>query len=219
MVAKAIAERKNLKIFPRVMGSCPPVNETKSFLPEERGENCETFNRLVRDELRQGIEAGDVAAVVMGGRWQAYLRYMSPTALADRMRERIGWITSQGVPVVLLAPVPNMTLDPVNCLARNSVEHCSVAKKADEKSRTASMQAIRLATKGNEAVSTWDPGPYMCDAERCYVSADDVVFYGDKIHLSLMGSLYLAPHFAPTLLNALERRVADRATSDKWRLN
>ncbi len=218
MIEKAAATYQ-LAVLPRTMGGCPPLLDAQIVRSGRTREECAQFNSAVLDEIGKAARTGELAGVVLSGRWSNYLGQpelagdapddlvarlgqkpfasAAPQALSHGLKTTIAALTQRGVRVLVIAPVPEQQFDIPYCLARKSVEFCSVARDTANSHRTVALhivtEAVQTAAPG---VRLWDPEPALCTDGHCWSERDGIVIYRDNDHLSPSGSRWLAPHFA-----------------------
>lgn len=107
-------------------------------------------------------------------------------------------LASQGLRLVLLAPVPEMPLSVPECVVRRGAAACNVSRAEAERQRAPVMAILQqLAHRYPATVRVWDPLPRFCDATTCYASTADGVRYKDQNHLTATMARSLQPDFAP----------------------
>lgn len=114
-----------------------------------------------------------------------------------------------GIPVVIIAAVPEMP----EFIDQRSLFSQAFGSRPYEVPRKQSMQDRRPALDAEEAVAArhpgtfiFDPIPIMCPTETCFSAVDGVLRYQDETHLTVDGSVLLAPGIQGILGKALTAR-------------
>ncbi len=114
-----------------------------------------------------------------------------------------------GIPVVIIAAVPEMP----EFTDQRSLFSQAFGSRPYEVPRKQSIQDRRPALDAEEAVATrhpgtliFDPIPVMCPTETCFSAVDGVLRYQDETHLTVDGSVLLAPGIQGILGKALTTR-------------
>jgi peptidoglycan/LPS O-acetylase OafA/YrhL len=114
-----------------------------------------------------------------------------------------------GIPVVIIAAVPEMP----EFTDQRSLFSQAFGSRPYEVPRKQSSQDRRPALDAEEAVATrhpgtliFDPIPVMCPTETCFSAVDGVLRYQDETHLTVDGSVLLAPGIQGILGKALTTR-------------
>jgi SGNH domain (fused to AT3 domains) len=116
-------------------------------------------------------------------------------AIADGLRSMLQGLIAKRIKVPLVAPMPEQRFRVPACLARRSIEFCSVARSVAEDHRTLALEAVRKATDGLTGVDLWDPLPALCDEKICLAERAGVVMFRDGDHLTYAGSRWLGFRF------------------------
>ena len=111
-----------------------------------------------------------------------------------------------GIPVVIIAAVPEMP----EFTDQRSLFSQAFGSRPYEVPRKQSIQDRRPALDAEESVATrhpgtliFDPIPAMCPTETCFSAVDGVLRYQDETHLTVDGSVLLAPGIQGILGKAL----------------
>ena len=199
-------------VLPRWKSGCPPLLGISPAAASRPDEDCAAFNDAVLAEIDELRRAGRLAGVVLGARWSMYLDQPSlmgeagkalwqdgqlvrgevaASALVDGLRSTLQALATRGVRVLIIAPVPEQRFEIPACLARRSLEECSVSHELAERRRDPALLALRSAVEGFGQAELWDPGPALCDERHCLAERDGIVIYMDDEHLSYTGSRWL----------------------------
>ena len=111
-----------------------------------------------------------------------------------------------GIPVVIIAAVPEMP----EFTDQRSLFSQAFGSRAYEVPRRQSVQDRAPALDAEEAVAArhpgtfvFDPIPALCSSDVCASAVDGVLRYQDETHLTVDGSLLLAPGVQEILRKAL----------------
>lgn len=202
----------------RSHSACPPL---LGAVPIRRGQTlgyCGDFNDAVVRELADTGGKAPVG-VILSARWTAYvgrvrnpadnffeLRSKGPAGagtplaiLGKGLAATLQQLSAQGHKVLVVAPTPEMRYQAPECLARRSLEFCSVSRREIEQARAEIVAALRQAIQPFANVRLWDPIDGLCDALVCRPKAGDEVLYLDDDHLTARGAARLGPHMRDAL--------------------
>jgi hypothetical protein len=198
MITTVMSMRPHSTLRIRTMSACPP---TLGFSPEIAGvgnsEGCQAFNDEVLREVTR-LHARGLRAVVLAGHWPHYLEVEAAREPAEAGLVRLlAALDGLGVKVLLVAPGPMLPHDVPACLARRSPAECSGSRRASEADRRQSLQMVTIAAARFPNVRVYDPLPPLCPHELCPAMVAGDVVYTDAHHLSMKGSLLLAPSAVP----------------------
>ena len=111
-----------------------------------------------------------------------------------------------GIPVVIIAAVPEMP----DFTDQRSLFSQAFGSRPYEAPRKQSIEDRRPALDAEEAVAArhpgtfiFDPIPIICPTETCFSAVDGVLRYQDETHLTVDGSVLLAPGIQGILGKAL----------------
>ncbi len=160
-----------------------------------------------------------LAAVVLAARWTVYLDRAS-LALGDAQARRslrniadpqadqaplavltagleatLRSLRELGVPVIIVAPIPELTYAAPLCLARRDSAFCAIPRAANDRHRAPVLAAFDGIVSGRPGVRLFDPIDGLCDAERCPAEKDGIVLYSDDDHLTASAARGLAQRF------------------------
>src|SRR5262245_9846317 len=199
-------------LLARLQGLCPPILDVVPRAQKRPFTGCALFNQDVLAEAKQLHSRGDLAAVVLSAHWTLYLgrrpgvplwangRWLrneaAANALAVGLRSTLEHLVSMGIRVLVVGPTVDQPFRVPACLARRSIEYCSVPRRVAEDNRTPAFDAIHKATHGLVGVHVWDPLPALCDDKLCADKRAGIVMYRDKDHLTYIGSRWLGAYFA-----------------------
>jgi peptidoglycan/LPS O-acetylase OafA/YrhL len=201
----------------RGMGGCPPVLDAVTFSGSRPSDECKRLNAEVLAEIDSTSRRGELAAVVLAGRWTAYLgrpepsgklaglmlalpgqppsAEEAPTALSRGLGATVAALTQRGIEVLVVATVPEHRYAVPKCLARKSVERCSIGRKEAERHRSLALAELKAVVGDAPGARLWDPFAALCGEEHCLAERDGIILYRDDDHLTYSGSRWLAPHF------------------------
>jgi hypothetical protein len=117
---------------------------------------------------------------------------------AGGLRAEISQLTGVGVPVLIVHPVPVIRIGGGGCAAILTLldRGCrgAVARSRVDSELRPTLSAERSAVKGLHA-RVLDLEPELCTAATCSSTQRGIPMYLDQYHLSVVGSIRLAPAF------------------------
>jgi peptidoglycan/LPS O-acetylase OafA/YrhL len=201
----------------RSFSRCPPM--LRAVLRDARAEaDCRAFNAAVLAEAdalsRQGLEG-----VVLAGRWLRVfgapelheMRSLDPAhsppplrmpELAAGLSQTVAALTHLGLRILIVAPIPEMPSDIPVCLARESLETCSVSREVIDAQRSEVMRLLEDIRRRHPGVQVLDFIEQLCDATTCLAERDGAIFYRDDHHLSASTSRSLLASADASLMAA-----------------
>jgi hypothetical protein len=205
---------KRLALLPRSMDSCPPLIDVVVSVRNRPRETCTRFNRAVLAEIDQLRQEDRLAGVVLIARWSSYVgtplsgekhpflwRDGRPlkgeeaaTVLSSGLQSTLRTLTKMGIKVLVVAPMPEQRFDVPTCLARRSIEFCSVTRGLAQDRRKLALQALQRSMDGSIGSYMWDPLPTLCDQRFCLVEREGIVMYLDDDHLTYSGARWLGSY-------------------------
>ena len=162
---------------------------------------------------RQETDPGAMAAIALADDWPALAEapsgvavgtapfdHASSVAVESRgLRRTLEALTSLGLRVLVVAPVPELYFHARQCLYLRSPAQCVVPRERVVARRTAALAAIRGAAAGFPQVRVWDPIDEFCDENACYSQREGVVQYSDHNHVAAPKARGLEPTLRPHL--------------------
>jgi peptidoglycan/LPS O-acetylase OafA/YrhL len=200
----------------RSFSRCPPIKDYQ--LRDARAEaDCHAFNAAVLDEVR-ALRQGGLEGVVLAGRWLRVfgapelhemqdMKSGVPAAplqmpeLAENLSQTVAELTRMGLQVLIVAPIPEMPSDIPVCLARESLEHCSVPRAVIDAQRSEVMQLLESIRDRHPGIQIVDFIDQLCDATTCFAERDGAIYYRDEHHLTASASRGLLPAARAPLLD------------------
>lgn len=217
MVHAAVAPL-GLDLLSRDKGGCPPVSNVVVYSGADLLEACTTFNDGALSDIKRLSERGELVGVVLSARWPLYLnerkpsgipssllialpeqppsQNVAPDSLRVGLESTIKALVARGLKIVVIAPAPEQRFDIPKCLARRSLDACSISRSQGELYRHTAMTAIGAAIDHSKSVRLWDPFVALCDSVRCPAEQHGVPLYHDDGHLTFTASLDLAKGFS-----------------------
>jgi peptidoglycan/LPS O-acetylase OafA/YrhL len=168
-----------------------------SLFFEAQPEGCsEKYARIWRK-----LDALESVDTVLLSTYTPYLKAENPH-YERSVRELAQRLTSSGVHLVLMLDVPEVGINPRDCVIRplqfwralGDVD-CSVDRKIYDQRVKDYRRTIASALQGVPGVAIFDPAPVLCDVSRCNIRAGGALLYRDSNHLNDAGSRYLSEHF------------------------
>ena len=195
--------------------SCPPL---LGVVPFDRGAadlDCQRFNEAVIRELESLAGVG-LRGVVLAGRWAAYVGLPQPNphdhptaslsygstpldtpgsleALEVGLSRAVARLRAAGLHVVVIDEIPELYFRSPSCLARHSLEECSIARTSVDQRNTPITVSLTAAVRGMTEVRLINPIQELCDRRLCYPVRDGVLMYIDSHHLTSTGARSLLP--------------------------
>jgi peptidoglycan/LPS O-acetylase OafA/YrhL len=119
----------------------------------------------------------------------------SVTAWIDALEGVVQPLREAGIPVLLVEPVPEASYDmPPTGMLHLGRARSTLAEALE--ARQVPLAADQQIVQRNPGVSLFDPVPLLCDDRVCPDVVDGDFLYADPRHLSVAGSLRLAPDLA-----------------------
>ena len=109
-------------------------------------------------------------------------------------------IKARGITPIIVGPVPNPGVDPLQCLSRpylrsvdKAIENCHGFTQEQSRARNAPVIAVLKRVSQDEGALFFDPMPIFCKpgAPTCHRVVNDRLIYRDDDHLSLYGGRLL----------------------------
>ncbi len=117
------------------------------------------------------------------------------------MIETLIAVKAQGIKPIIVGPVPNPGVDPIQCLSKpflrtveKSMQHCHGFSQQESLDRNAEVSELLKRIAKDEGAIYIDPTPLYCKKEEptCRLIMNGKVLYKDDDHLSLFGARILA---------------------------
>lgn len=217
-MVEASASVHGIGVTHRSNSGCPPVLGVQPADDASKQAICKTFNEAVLREI-EGLRGQGLVGVVIAGRWTLWqgkpsistldsqrMRRLVPTdahpasaieALEAGVRLTVDTLTSLGLKVIVLGPMPEQRYRVPWCVARRSAQACAVPRDEQIAYRADAMKVLASATDGNGLARIADPFVQLCDSDICPVQVQGMVLYRDDDHLSSAGAMRLMPWFGP----------------------
>jgi len=191
-------------ILQRSFSSCRPVNAASLTV---QSKDCLKFNEDVAKEIvelkKQGLEG-----VILSTMWASMFKDRNPypppavAAMTDEQRYEeivnaidalVTKLEAENLRVLLVAPTYLLPAPTPQCLARHTIEECSVTRQHVEDYRKVSLAALQRiqAAHHSEHVRLWDPVQTLCDDQICLAKRGSVPMFTDDLHLSASGARLL----------------------------
>jgi peptidoglycan/LPS O-acetylase OafA/YrhL len=192
-------------ILARSFVRCPPVPDYPTR-DERRRRACNAFNAAVLAEIRALTDSG-LRGVVLSGRWLRVFRaprlaeiesskgepVLRAPDVAGSLAATVAELSTLGLNVLIIAPMPEMRYDVPSCLARRDADRCEVDRAMVERQRHAVMTLLHAIAAGRPNVRIFDPLGALCDADSCFVERDGSPLFVDDDHLTATASRSLLP--------------------------
>jgi hypothetical protein len=102
-------------------------------------------------------------------------------------------LAAAGVPVVFMAPLPEMRLPVFSCYYRRQRAACRVPRAEEQAYRARVMAGLRAVEAAHPTFRIWDPFEAVCPQAACAHFAGDTLLFSDDNHLSAEMAALLAP--------------------------
>lgn len=216
------------------MGGCPPLLDFRSSLnKDDTGRQiCSDFARDAHAAiLSKQKKRGTI--VVLAARWELYQGEL-PISVADKassrralaevnthteqanfarsLQETVSDLSTRGVELILVAPIPEQRVAVPACGARfGSSPRCLTTRSEVEQFRRSTLQLLHSIALQNPAVQIIDPIDSFCGDVLCGIGPADALWYVDDDHLSANGAALLQPALRAAIAEAQRRIVASAA--------
>lgn len=155
-------------------------------------------NRPYAYGMTENVDLLDANGAVAAGAASAAAWTQALESIVQRLQEA-------GISVILAEPIPEPTYE----VAPSGLIHLGRARAstADARQWRASTLALDTAVAASHPGTVlYDPLPHLCDADTCPDIADGAFLYADPRHLSVAGSLRLAPSLSQALAGVIQAR-------------
>ena len=132
------------------------------------------------------------------------------------IEEVVAPLRAAGIPVLIIAAVPEMpAFSDQRSLFSQTFGSKPYEKKTDQaiSERAPALDAEQAVATRHPGTFIFDPIPALCTTDTCLSAVDGVMHYQDETHLTLDGSLLLAPGLEPVLAKALSYETQSRIPS------
>lgn len=191
-------------------GACLPVMNV-----EVRMDGMKDFCFDVMDKSFNAILASrDIQKVILVSNWTIFLSHPSRHLVAkdnsdlksniaifeNYLGATFDRFKASGKQVVLFHSFPIMGQDPKACVKLRSVgfspaPKCHINYKQVEKLQRGYRQLVTKVLRMHPEVKVFDPLPHLCHQNSCMVMNGEVLFYRDKRHIGVDGSVYLSQFY------------------------
>jgi peptidoglycan/LPS O-acetylase OafA/YrhL len=234
---EAISAPAKLRVLQRSMSGCAPLLGIIPYRGRYPRHSCGEFNTMVLSEIRALASLGPTG-VILSARWSTYLNPSPPptdgiysltydgsplpadaaaVALTTQLKHTITTLRQLGVPVLVVAPVPEHRFVPAQCLARRDEAFCSISVGESANMRAPALSALEHGLEQSVSAHLIDPFHEICGADRCPVSQDGNLLYTDANHLSRKGAEMLSPWLETEVRRLFNQGlVTDYKTRTEW---
>lgn len=223
---ESIASSNDFELYYTGFSGCPPVIGVSPIRGDQHLKNC----RILNDRALKFAIEHQIDKVFLAARWTYYtegtysktgIQYLaidgsvrdrdsSKQALVKGFEETLKAYFDHDIEVVLMLQIPMQKSDPDKIfyrslfngqvvsskLAKNSIsleEHVSFQKETNH--------LIKTVARGYPNVQIYDPTFDMCMNQHCVVGDEDISYYFDDDHLSILG--------AGRLIDPIRRKLVD----------
>lgn len=120
-------------------------------------------------------------------------RESSLQAMSTSLDQNLARLLAAGVNVVIVAPTPELSFNPLYCAFRKKEESCVIPRAKVDERRAGVMKILKDVVATHPSVSLFDPIDTFCDATTCYAFRDGMALYLDDDHISHAVARSLAP--------------------------
>ena len=201
---------KNQKIAQYTFAGCPPL----PFYAMEAQSDCQKFSLEVASLIPK-LKNSD--GLILAARWPHYvgapviqvtqqkLSILKNTDesldfMLSSLTETVKQANRYQVPVLIIAPTPELTYIAYNCLARKAPAQCAGDRIKNEARRLEVMKVLKSIAKENLNVRLADPINALCNDKTCPAMENDRIIFRDGDHLTGRG--------AQTALSSMENEFA-----------
>jgi peptidoglycan/LPS O-acetylase OafA/YrhL len=189
---------KDKKIAQYTFAGCPPL----PFYVTEAKSDCQKFS-LETASIIPNLKHSD--GLILAARWPHYVGApviqvtQKKLSILNNADESLGFMYSSltetvkqanryHVPVLIIAPTPELTYIAYNCLARKTPTQCAGDRMKNEARRLDVMKILRSIAKENPNVRLADPINALCDDKTCPAMENDRIIFRDGDHLTGRGA-------------------------------
>jgi hypothetical protein len=195
-----VGKRNNWKIYVLGKNNCGPAALTYYQYQLKRDlVECDAWQNWRMDQIRQ-LKPAAVVLIGWYGNNTGPGRPFSPQVWRDGLIKTVEQLPP-GTKPVLINNQPHITINPGECLARNSDAVNKCAEKASDVVPTEANAAIQQAAEMTSGAYV-DVTPWFC-AETCPLVIADVVPYSGKYHINNDYGRYLSGVLADVLRPAM----------------
>jgi peptidoglycan/LPS O-acetylase OafA/YrhL len=195
---------KEYRIIQYSMPGCPPLIGN----PHPSIENCQVFNDLVAESIRQD---SNVHGVILAARWPAYAGSLviqskdkdkykntfSDASIQDgvsrvsiSLERTFKSIYKTDLKILVMGATPEFKHPVPACIFRKSPEFCQSTRLQNDAYREKSIQILREAVAKTPNTKLADGYNALCESEYCEVFKNGIILYSDGDHLTGSGAKY-----------------------------
>lgn len=149
-------------------------------------------------------QSGSLDLVIIDG---ISVRALGDPSYVTRLLERIDFIESVGVSVVVYVPSLSLGVDVRDCFSRPfrpGGADCSTTSEARERI-LAAFQPLRTEISRRPGVNIFDKNMLFCNPTVCSITREGMPLLRDQLHISEYGSGLLANHFVEWAMKQVPR--------------
>jgi len=195
------------RVLARSFTGCPPMAGLR-VSDSRHAEACDLFNAAVFAEIKE-LSGNGLRGVVLAGRWLNILgaprleavstrsttddiSLNSPVEL-EQLAATVSQLTSLGLRVLVVAPMPEPRFDIPSCLARRHADDCAVERRLTDAQRRETIESLSKLESRWPGVRVFDAIDSLCNQERCLAVSNGRVVFLDDHHLTASASRALLP--------------------------
>jgi peptidoglycan/LPS O-acetylase OafA/YrhL len=224
----ALARAGTISVANYTLVGCLPSEELTFVRAGELQMGCQGLMRRAIADARAGSSGRRLVLIAM--RTEAYLserrisRVDSPvdgvadssgfysnadgrsiSAYLASLERSVGRLAAAGVPVLFLAPLPEMRLPTHACFYNRGRPACRVPRPEEQAYRAAVMTGLRELEQRHPTFHVWDPFDAVCPRSSCTHFSGDTLVFSDDNHLAAEMVVALAPSLGAAIARAVAR--------------
>jgi hypothetical protein len=129
----------------------------------------------------------------------------SVSAYMASLERSVARLAAAGVPVLFLAPLPEMRLPTHACFYNRGRSACSVPRREEQAYRAGVMVGLRELERRHATFHVWDPFDAVCPRSACTHFSGDTLVFSDDNHLAAEMVVALAPSLGVAIARAVGR--------------
>ncbi len=183
------------RLIMRTMGGCTPAGHAAMVGPERQAAfmaQCDVFNARTMAMAKQMAARGHLRGVVIAGDWNS-----EQAGWSEPLAAHVEQLRAAGLRVVLVTDMPLMPPDFVTCAIRRGERACGLARATVEQASSASRATLNRIAVLHSDTRLWSLLDGLCPDQHCPPAINGRLLYRNRNHLSVEGSIRLAPSALP----------------------
>ena len=157
-----------------------PLHNTKNF-------------RSIIQEISQDP---NISIVIISAYWYPKIKkFINKDEFTQSLYETLAILSAKQKKIYLITDTPNFSFNPSKCKFIRPMSHesqCSETSKYFNDQYSYTMKYISKAVQHFSTLKIIDVHKYFCSQNYCSMANGDTIFYRDRDHLNIAGSLYLS---------------------------